>query len=65
MRYGGPAGVILGVAAVIVGALFQIYGAAAIVFCSVIGAGLVLIVAGAIFWFVEARRHGTPTALAA
>jgi hypothetical protein len=65
MRYLGPAAVVLGIVVAIVGALFQIYGAAAVVFCSVIGAGLVLIVAGAIVWFVEARRHGTPTALAA
>ncbi len=65
MRYMGPAAVVLGIVVAIVGALFQIYGAAAVVFCSVIGAGLVLIVAGAIVWFVEARRHGTPTALAA
>jgi hypothetical protein len=61
----GPAAVVLGIVVAIAGALFQIYGAAAVVFCSVIGAGLVLIVAGAIVWFVEARRHGTPTALAA
>lgn len=65
MRYVGPGGIIAGIVVVIAGALFQIYGAAPVVFCSVIGAGLVLVVAAVVVWLVRAFRPRTPGSLAA
>ena len=65
MRYLGPVGIVIGIVTVIVGALFQIYGAAAVVFCSVIGGGLILILAGVVVWLVRAFRPHTPGPMAA
>ena len=65
-RYVGPAGVVLGVVVVIIGAFLQAFGAAVVVFCSVIGGGLLLAIAGGAIWIVEfVREHRTPTSLAA
>ena len=65
MRYVGPGVILLGIVAVIAGALFQIYGAAAVVFCSVIGGGILLIIAGAIVWLVRTFRPHTSGTMAA
>jgi len=62
-RYIGPAGVVLGVVVIAIGAAFQVAGAAPVVFCSVIGAGIVLALACAIVWLFQGLRHrGTPAA---
>ena len=60
----GPTGVLLGIAVVIVGIVFQALAMSAWVFCSVIGAGAVLIVAAGGIWLVQALRHRTPGPLA-
>jgi flagellar biosynthesis protein FliQ len=65
MRYFGPVAIVLGLVAVIVGALLQINGAAAVFFCSTIGLGIVLIVVGACYWIVKTLRHQTPGSIAA
>lgn len=65
MKYIGLGGILLGLVAVVAGALLQIYGAAAVVFCSTIGVGIVLIVLGGGYWLVTALRHQTPTSMAA
>lgn len=65
MRYLGPIGIVIGIVAVIGGALLQMYGAAAVVFCSVIGAGLLLILAGVVVWLVRAFRPHTTGTMAA
>jgi hypothetical protein len=60
----GPVGVLIGVAVVIVGIVFQVAAMSAWVYCSVIGAGAVLIVVAGAIWLVYALRHRTPGALA-
>lgn len=65
MKYIGPVGTFLGLIVVLVGALLQINGAAAAVFCSTIGAGIVLIVLAGGYWLITALRHRTPGAIAA
>jgi hypothetical protein len=65
MRFVGPIGILAGMVAVIAGGLLQMYGAAAIVFCSVIGAGIVLIVAAGAIWLFRALRPRTPPPVAA
>lgn len=50
----GPVGVLVGVVAVIIGALLQASGAAGVVFCSVIGGGILLIVVGGGLWLIRA-----------
>ncbi len=62
LRYIGPAGVVLGVVVIAIGVAFQIAGAAAVVFCSVIGAGIVLAVACGIVWLFQGLHRGTPAA---
>lgn len=57
--FAGPTVLMLGVLVIIVGAVLQATGAAAVVFCSVIGAGIVLAVVGGGIWFVQAFRHRT------
>jgi hypothetical protein len=42
---------------VIVGILFQVSGAAAVGYCFVIGAGILLLDGGAIWWVQELRRR--------
>lgn len=61
----GPGGVVIGLAAVIVGIVFQVVGMSPWVYCSVIGGGAVLIVVAGVIWLVHALRHRTPGALAA
>ncbi|HET9780517.1 MAG TPA: hypothetical protein VFR33_01965 [Candidatus Dormibacteraeota bacterium] len=65
MKYIGPVGIFLGLILVLIGALLQVNGAAAVVFCSTIGAGIVLIVAAGGYWLVSALRHRTPGPIAA
>lgn len=55
----------LGVVAIVVGGVLQATGAAAVVFCSVIGGGIILAIAAAVTWLVQTfRQHGTPHAAA-
>lgn len=64
-RYVGPVGLVLGVVVIAIGAAFQVSGAAPVVFCSVIGAGIVLALACGIVWLFQGLRHrGTPAARA-
>lgn len=59
-RFAGPVGLLVGVLLIVVGAVLQASGAAAVVFCSVIGAGILLAFAGVIVWLVQAFRHRAP-----
>ena len=62
-RYVGPVGLLLGVVVIAIGVAFQVAGAAPVVFCSVIGAGIVLALACGIIWLFQGLRHrGTPAA---
>jgi len=62
-RYVGPVGLLFGVVVIAIGVAFQVAGAAAVVFCSVIGAGIVLSLACGIIWLFQTLRHsGTPAA---
>lgn len=60
-----PIGVLIGLAVVIVGVAFQVLAMSAWVYCSVIGAGIVLIVAAGGIWLAQTLRHRTPGPLAA
>lgn len=60
----GPTGVLLGIAVVIAGIVFQALAMSAWVYCSVIGGGVLLIVVAGGIWLVQALRHRTPGALA-
>ncbi len=65
-RLYAPAAVLLGAVVVLIGALLQISGAAPVVFCSVIGVGIVVAIGGAVTWIVQfTRDRRTPTSLAA
>ena len=64
MRYLGPVGVLIGIVAVVVGAMFQIFGAAPVVFCSTIGVGIVLIVLAGGYWAIRAFTTRTPRSAA-
>ena len=63
-RYLGFTALVIGVLAVIVGLFLQGGGAAAVVFCSVIGGGFVLMIAGFVAWAVSAWSHRPPAATA-
>jgi hypothetical protein len=59
-----PVIVLLGVVVAVAGLIFQASGAAAVVYCSVVGGGLVLIAAGAVIWSVHTlrdRKHRKPS----
>lgn len=62
--YTAPAALVLGLLMIFAGGILQASGAAAIVFCSVIGVGIVVAVVGGGYWLVQALRHRTPRALA-
>ncbi len=64
-RYVGPVGTVLGIVVIVVGAILQASGAAPVVFCSVIGGGIVLAILGAGVWIVRAVRHHGTGAVAA
>ena len=60
-----PLSVLVGVVAIIAGIFFQVTGAAAAVYCSVIGGGILLLVIGGAFWAAHAvkdrrQRSRTP-----
>lgn len=58
----GPVGVLLGVVAIVAGVFLQLSGAAALVYCSVIGGGILLLLAGGVVWSIHAvrdRQHRT------
>ena len=61
----GPTVLMLGVLVIIIGADLQASGAVAVVFCSVIGAGIVVALVGGAVWTVQAVRHRTPARPAA
>ena len=63
-RYLGFTTLVIGVLAVIVGLFLQGGGAAAVVFGSVIGGGIVLMVAGFVAWAIGAWSHRPPAATA-
>ena len=52
---------VVGVVAVVVGLFLQAGGASAFVFCSVVGAGILLTVVGFTVWAVGAWPHDRPT----
>ena len=59
-----PVSVLVGVVAIIAGIVFQVTGAAAVVYCSVIGGGILLLVIGGAFWathVVKDRRQRSRT----
>ena len=62
--YTAPAALVLGLVMIFAGGILQASGAAAVVFLTVIGVGIVVAVVGAGYWLVQALRHGTPRALA-
>jgi hypothetical protein len=59
--FAGPTVLMLGVLVMIVGAILQATGAAAVVFCSVIGAGIIVAIVGGAVWLVQAFRHRPTT----
>ena len=58
--FAGPTVFVLGALVIIVGAFLQTAGAAALLFCSVIGAGIVVAIVGGAIWAVQAFGHRTP-----
>ena len=57
--FAGPTVFLLGVLVIVVGAFLQTAGAAALLFCSVIGAGIVVAIVGGVIWAVQAFGHRT------
>ncbi|HLJ19284.1 MAG TPA: hypothetical protein VKU84_03755 [Stellaceae bacterium] len=64
LHYIGPAGLVLGVVVIAIGIAFQVAGASAVVFWSVMGAGIVLALACGIIWLFQELHRGTPAARA-
>jgi len=51
----GPMGILFGVLVMAAGIVLQASGARAIIFSSMIGAGILLSLASGVFWLVQAR----------
>jgi cation transporter-like permease len=60
----GIAMLLVGLVAVVVGLMLQAGGAAAVVFCSVIGGGMLLAIIGFGAWAIEAWSHRPPARVA-
>lgn len=58
--FAGPTVLMLGVLVIIIGAILQAAGAVPLLFCSVIGAGIVVAIVGGAVWAVQAFGHRTP-----
>lgn len=52
-----PVAAVVGVLVIIVGIFFQVTGASAVVYCSVIGGGIVLFAIGGGIWTVHALKN--------